>query len=175
MSAEPGLAIAIRRAGPDDAEAFAAGFRDEDACSGTLQVPYPSREFWRKRITDLPDGDYLLVAEVEGRVVGHAGIHRAGTSPRRAHVMMMGLTVHREWQGRGVGRALTQALTELADKWLPVMRIELTVYTDNERAIALYRGFGFEIEGTHSGYALRDGRYVDTHTMARVRRKPGIA
>ena len=175
MPAEPALAITIRRASADDAEAFAACFREEDAYSATLQVPYPSLDFWRKRLADLPDGDYLLVAEVDGRVVGHAGIHRAGTSPRRAHATVMGLTVHREWQGRGVGSALMQALTDLADKWLPVLRIELVVFTDNERAIALYRRFGFEIEGTHSGYALRDGRYVDTHTMARVRRKPGIA
>jgi len=175
MSAEPALAITIRRAVPDDADAFAAAFSEEDIYSGTLQLPYPSRELWRKRITEFPDGDHLLVAEVDGRVVGNAGLHRAGTSPRRAHVMNLGLTVHPDWQGRGVGRALLQALADLADKWLPVMRIELTVYTDNERAIALYRGFGFEIEGTHSGYALRDGRYVDTHTMARVRRKPGIA
>ena len=40
----------------------------------------------------------------------------------------------------------------------PVLRIELTVYTDNAAAIALYRKFGFEIEGTHRAYALRDGR-----------------
>ena len=175
MPAEVASAPTIRRASVDDCEAFAACFRDEDAYSGTLQVPYPSKDFWRKRIADLPDTDYLLVTEVDGRVVAHAGLHRAGTSPRRAHVMTLGVTVHREWQGKGLGRALMQALLDLADKWLPVMRIELTVYTDNERAITLYRRFGFEIEGTHSGYALRDGRYVDTHSMARVRRKPGIA
>ena len=35
----------------------------------------------------------------------------------------------------------------------------------------LYRKFGFEIEGTHKAYALRDGRYVDTYAMARLRNK----
>jgi putative acetyltransferase len=64
-----------------------------------------------------------------------------------------------------------QALVDLADKWLPVTRIELTVFTDNERAIGLYKRFGFEIEGTHRAYALRDGKYVDTHAMARMRAK----
>ena len=39
-------------------------------------------------------------------------------------------------------------------------------------AIALYRKFGFEIEGTHKAYALRDGRYVDAYAMARIRAKP---
>ena len=45
------------------------------------------------------------------------------------------------------------------------------VYADNERAIALYRKFGFEAEGTHRAYALRDGRYVDALAMARLRPK----
>jgi L-phenylalanine/L-methionine N-acetyltransferase len=53
-----------------------------------------------------------------------------------------------------------------------VIRLVLTVFTDNERAIALYRRFGFEIEGTHKAYAMRDGVYADTHFMARIRPKP---
>lgn len=52
-----------------------------------------------------------------------------------------------------------------------VFRLELTVFTDNERAIALYRKFGFEAEGTHRAYALRDGRYADVLAMARLRPK----
>ena len=78
---------------------------------------------------------------------------------------------HSEHQGRGVGSALIEALLEIADGWLNVFRLELTVFTDNERAIALYRKHGFEIEGTHKAYALRAGRYADVHAMARIRAK----
>lgn len=171
MASSPGTQVVIRRAHPDDCEAFSRSFQDEEMYWGTLQVPFPSKEFWRKRIADLPDTDYLLVASVDGEIVGHAGLHRSGTSPRRAHVMMLGIGVHKGWQGKGVGRALMQAIVDLADNWLPAARIELTVFTDNEVAIALYRKFGFEIEGTHKAYALRGGRYADTHSMARVRFK----
>jgi L-phenylalanine/L-methionine N-acetyltransferase len=97
-----------------------------------------------------------------------------GKSPRRAHAMHLGMTVHKDFQGKGVGTALMQALVDLADKWLNVFRLELTVYTDNERAIALYRKFGFEIEGTHKAYGLRAGQYVDTYSMARVKPKQKI-
>lgn len=85
--------------------------------------------------------------------------------------MHLGMTVRADWHGKGVGSALMEALLALADGWLNVTRIELTVFVDNERAIALYRKFGFEIEGTHKAYALRAGRYVDTHTMGRVKQK----
>ncbi len=64
-----------------------------------------------------------------------------------------------------------QALVDLADGWTPFTRLELTVYADNARAIALYRAFGFEDEGLLRGYALRNGRYVDALAMARIRPK----
>jgi putative acetyltransferase len=121
------------------------------------------------------EGDYLLLAFVDGEIAGHAGVHPVGKSPRRAHARMLGMAVHSRFQGKGVGTALMQALIDLADKWLPVTRLELTVFTDNKRAIALYERFGFVMEGTHKSYALRDGRYADTFAMARVRAKnPGV-
>ena len=167
--------IVVRRAEPQDFEAVWRNFQDERAYSGTLQLPFPSREVWRKRMAEPAEGHYVLVASVGEEVVGNAGLHSAGNSPRRAHAMSLGMAVPSPWQGKGVGSALMGGLVELADNWLHVFRLELTVFTDNERAIALYRKFGFEIEGTHRAYALRAGRYADTHFMARLRPKPAPA
>ena len=64
------------------------------------------------------------------------------------------------------------ALCDYADNWLACLRIELTVYTDNDIAQRLYRNFGFELEGTLRAYALRDGVYVDAHSMARLHPSP---
>jgi putative acetyltransferase len=58
---------------------------------------------------------------------------------------------------------------DLADKWLNLTRLELEVYTDNEAAIQLYKRFGFELEGTLRQDAFRDGQYVDSYKMARLR------
>ena len=165
------MAITIRRAEPEDHELFCAVFEDESAYSGTLQTPFPSRDEWRKRMGQWSDGDCVLLAFLDGEIAGHAGLHPASKSPRRAHARGLGISVHSRFQGKGVGTALLQALIDLADKWLPVTRIELTVFTDNERAIALYRKFGFVMEGTHKAYGLRDGRYVDTYAMARIKPK----
>ena len=165
------MAITIRRAEPDDYELFCEVFADESAYSGTLQAPFPSKERWRKVLSENTDADYVLLAFVDGVIAGNAGLHPWGKSPRRAHVRMLGMAVHSKYQGKGVGTALMQALIDLADKWLPVTRIELTVFTDNERAIALYRKFGFVMEGTHKAYALRDGKFADVYAMARLKPK----
>jgi putative acetyltransferase len=83
-------------------------------------------------------------------------------------VMNLGIAIASDAQGQGVGSTLMKALCDWADQWGQVLRIELTVFTDNVRAIGLYRRFGFVQEGMHRGYALRDGAYADTYSMARL-------
>ena len=137
-------------------------------CWGTLQVPFQSQDEVKKKVENPPQGLYRLVAEVDGKVVGAAGLHRSH-SPRKQHMAGCGLSVHPDYWNQGVGSALIVATLDLADNWLDLERIELEVYTDNEAAIHLYRKFGFVVEGTKRRYAFREGEYVDTHVMARVR------
>lgn len=73
------------------------------------------------------------------------------------------------WQGKGVGSRLLTAALDVADNWMNLHRVELTVYVDNEAAQRLYRKFGFEVEGVLRDSALRDGVFVDTVSMARLR------
>ena len=160
--------IEIRRVEPSDYKALCAVHAQPKALAGTLQLPFPSEEAWKERLTKFGERDYGLVACVEGEIVGMLSLQ---VSPRlrRAHVGDLGMAVHDKWAGKGVGTALMKAAIELADKWLNLTRLELTVYTDNEPALRLYKKLGFEIEGTHRKYAFRDGAYVDAYAMARVR------
>ena len=169
------MSITVRRATPNDAAAFARFMNDPEVFGGLMQMPFTNEEIWRARLTDMTDpskGDLHLCAELDGEVVASAGLHFAGPAQRRRHVMHIGICVATEAQGRGVGSALMAAMCDYADRWVGALRIELCVYTDNAAAIALYRKFGFEIEGTHRGYAMRDGRYVDAHAMARLHPNP---
>jgi putative acetyltransferase len=166
-------AILVRRATVADAEALARTMGDPAVYAGLLQVPFTDAEIWRKRLTErLTQPGLLLVAELDGEVVGNAGLDSPGPALRRRHVMGIGMAVARHAQRRGVGSALLAALLDYADNWAQVLRLELTVYTDNAAAIALYRKFGFDIEGTHRAFALRDGAYVDAYAMARLHPKP---
>ena len=81
----------------------------------------------------------------------------------------IGMGVRDDWAGKGVGSVLLGAALEMADNWLNLQRVELTVYTDNQGALALYRKFGFVEEGLARGYAFRQGEYVDALYMARIR------
>ncbi|MCU0813023.1 MAG: GNAT family N-acetyltransferase [Burkholderiaceae bacterium] len=167
--------ITLRRARPTDAEAFERMMNRSEVLAGLAQLPYATADSWRTRLAE-PGGpgvaELHLVAEVGGELAGSAGLHPVGTAVRRRHAMMLGISVVPEWQRRGVGSALVGALCDYADRWLGVLRLELTVYVDNAPAIALYRKFDFEHEGTHRAYALRDGVYVDAHTMARLHPNP---
>ena len=90
-------------------------------------------------------------------------------APRRRHAAHVGLIVHENWHAKGVGTALMKALIDSADNWLNLSRLELTVFTDNDPAVKLYKKLGFVIEGTHKKYAFRDGELADVYAMARVR------
>ena len=172
-----GHPIVVRRAEPGDADAIHATFLGPRAIAGTLQLPYPSVEAWRKRISEFAPEDYLLVATIAGEVIGNLGLHAGSKSPRRRHVGYIGMAVRDDRQRRGVGTALMEAAIDLSDRWLNYRRLELTVYTDNVAAFELYRKFGFAIEGTCRAYAFRDGAYVDAYMMARLHPDlvPGVA
>jgi putative acetyltransferase len=113
-----------------------------------------------------------LVAASDGEVIASAGIFPLGKYVRRRHCAGLGMSVGTTWQRRGVGSELLRRLLEWSDHWIGYLRLELTVYTDNEPAIRLYSKSGFGIEGTHRAFALRKGALVDAHTMARLHPRP---
>jgi putative acetyltransferase len=161
--------INVRQVELADAPALRDLYARPESVAGTLQVPYPTLQRWRERIESFPESGVSLVAEVDGKIAGNATLVVHDSSPRRAHAGELGIAVHPGWQRRGVGTALLGALVDLADNWLNLKRLELTVFVDNESARRLYENFGFETEGTHRQYAYRDGRFADVLSMARIR------
>ena len=161
--------ISIRRAEPNDFEAVYKIFTGPKVIWGTLQLPFPSKEVWRKRLAEPEDGKFSLVAMVGDEIAGHLGLGTNPSRPRRKHAGGIGMAVRDDFQGQGVGTALLQAAVDQADNWLNLQRLELTVFTDNEPALRLYKKCGFEIEGTLRRNSFRAGQYFDVYYMARLK------
>lgn len=171
------MTITIRRATPADAAGFARVMSDPAVYPGLMQLPFNNEHQWRERLTENTGPgkiDLVLVAEREGAIVGNSGLHLNALPQhvRRRHAAAIGIAVASEAQGQGVGTALMAAMCNYADRWIGLLRLELTVYVDNAPAIALYRKFGFEIEGRFRGYSMRDGQLVDAFSMARFHPEP---
>lgn len=135
---------------------------------GTMASPYVPLAQRQKNLAETPGGALRLAATVDQKVVGILGLDRNGL-PRLNHTATLSIAVHDDHAGRGVGSALMAAMVEVADKWWNLVRLELEVYVDNLRAIALYERFGFDREGLLRHRAWRAGEYIDCLAMARLR------
>lgn len=107
----------------------------------------------------------FLVAEVEGELVGTCSVGVVMNQRRFLHRAAMGIAIKKAFWHVGIGRRLMQE----AVNWCKdngIEQLELDVVTGNERAIAMYKDFGFEIQGTRRN-ALKygDGTYGDEHFM----------
>jgi putative acetyltransferase len=160
--------ILIRAREPADIAAITAIMNCPGVVAGTLQLPWRSVAEQEERLGQRRPDVHSLVAEIDGSVVGTLGLHLE-SHPRRRHCGSIGMAVHDDFQGRGVGTALLAAAIDLADNWLGLSRLELHVYVDNAAGIRLYEKFGFVVEGTARAFALRNGEFVDALAMARLR------
>jgi putative acetyltransferase len=163
----PPADLFIRAAQPNDAEKIAAIANLPGYRAGTLRLPHQTIQETRSWLEKREPGSPNLVAVIDSMIVGNGGLRRF--ADRRQHVASLGMGVHDDFTGRGIGSALLGELIEIADNWLNIRRIELTVFTDNAAAIALYRKFGFVDEGVLKDYAFRAGKFADVYTMARIK------
>ena len=158
----------LRAIRPDDANELARmanmpGFRN-----GTLRLPFETVEYWKKRIDGTGPEITWIVAESDGQLIGTGNL-RAYTPARTAHIGEIFLGVADTHAGQGIGNALLAALVDVADNWRGLKRLELDVFADNESAIRLYKKHGFEVEGRCIKAGFRNGAYIDTLMMARLR------
>jgi RimJ/RimL family protein N-acetyltransferase len=109
--------------------------------------------------------EIFLVAELDGHVVGSCTIGRVGPGPGSevSHVGELGILVHLDHRGKGVGTALLErSLYEARSKFEVVF---LSVFSVNEVAQRLYRRFGFSVCRHLPRHVKRGGRYFDEERM----------
>ena len=171
-SARAEAAVVVRlREGRDENAIFELVNEDCFRHGASHLDPFPTIDGLRAWFAGLGEDRFETVAEMDGQVVGLCGLYIL--PQRRGHCAWFFLGVRERFQGKGIGKKLLHATIVAADILLGLGRLELTVFTDNERAISLYRKFGFEIEGRHRNFVHRGDEQVDAYSMARLRREDG--
>ena len=148
ITLKDGRTCVIRQGTADDAEGVLRNFVLNHAQTDFLttypdEIPFTVEQEARylQGKADSPD-EVELVAEVEGSIVGQAGIARVGRADKVKHRATFGISVDRDYWHLGIGRALTKACIELA-KQAGYGQLELEAVADNARALALYEREGF--------------------------------
>jgi ribosomal protein S18 acetylase RimI-like enzyme len=158
------VSVATRPARPDDEARLT---RIDRATWSPLTSPAPVPGDGWTFFSAGTSPEEVLVAEVGGAVAGYVKLGHPTPLDASRHVLMInGLAVDPELQGRGVGRALLEAALAEARR-RGARKLSLRVLGDNERARALYERAGFEVEGVLRAEFHLDGRDVDDVLMAR--------
>ncbi|MBC8481811.1 MAG: GNAT family N-acetyltransferase [Planctomycetes bacterium] len=114
------------------------------------------------------DGKLLVVAEINGEIVGSADLHN-GERRRIQHVATVGITVLKEFRSLGVGKALMDAPIEWASAHPVIEKIGLGVFSNNAGAINLYKKLGFVEEGRRvREIKIGTDDYVDSILMYKL-------
>jgi len=119
-----------------------------------------------KRIDRLNSRDncLMIVAEVGGQLIGNLTAY-GGETRRIRHRATIALGVAKEHWGKGAATAMLDFVLRWSRE-RKLRRVELSVHTSNDRAIAVYKRCGFQFEGVRISSLLVDGQYVDEYLMA---------
>lgn len=161
----------IRPVRSSDAHQLNAIRRQKGVLPNTLGLPSERNERSEQFLATINDNNHMFIAaldEDDSQVIGVLGMS-IFQNPRLRHSATFGISVHEDYQGMGVGKALMAAMIDLADNWLMLKRIELGVLDGNDKAFKLYESFGFEVEGVKRAAAVRNGEYVNETIMARIK------
>ena len=114
---------------------FLLSYSDENTFTAEEEACY------LKDKTDSPD-EIEILAEIDGKVVGTAGISKVGRHCKVRHRADFGIGIDEKYWGLGIGSALTAACIECA-RIAGYKHLELQCVAQNPKALELYRRFGF--------------------------------
>lgn len=162
--------VEIRRAMPDDAEKILEyckiiGGETENLTFGSEGVSFTleqEQEYLERILRS--DRQIYLVAVDDEEVVGTA-VFEAYGRPRLAHRGEISISVKKSMWGNHIGTRFMEEIIYFAKTPAHIEIISLEVRSDNERAISLYKKFGFEKIGTFHGFLKINGADIDCDIM----------
>lgn len=162
--------IEIRKATPSDAENIIelcnrVGGETDNLTFGAegLGVTVEDEQNFLESM-NTSDKQLFLVAVNDGEIVGTASL-MGFSKPRLAHRAELSICVKKSMRGKQIGSRFMEELLRFAKDTAKVRILSLEVRSDNERAIALYKKFGFETIGTFEGFLNIDGNDISFDIM----------
>ena len=163
------MSISYRTAAPSDAAALleylkTVGGETDNLTFGAAGIPLTveQEEAMLARRVNSAHSRFFLALDGE-KIVGNACVD-GSDNPRLGHRRNLAITVLRDYWGRGIGTGLmTRMISFARESGAEVLSLE--VRSDNERAKALYRKFGFQAFGTFPKYFRIGGQYYDVDCM----------
>ena len=140
------------------------GGETDNLTFGSEGIPYivEQEEELLRRMAASPHSRFFLALDGE-QIVGNACVNGSG-NPRFAHRRTLAITVLRNYWGRGIGTGLMEQMFRFS-RATGAEQLYLEVRSDNERAKALYRKFGFRSFGTFPKYFKIEGNCFDVECM----------
>jgi RimJ/RimL family protein N-acetyltransferase len=125
---------------------------------------------WEQALTnpvDVAARRLLIVAEIQGDVVGHLRLFPPWYGERGRHVAEVGILLLAPWREQGIGKALLGYAIEWAG-YTKLLRLNASVFSINRRALNLFSLYNFIQEGYRPAQFLVEGQYVDEVLLGRL-------
>jgi phosphinothricin acetyltransferase len=137
--------------------------------NATFETDVPEWEVWWSN----HHPDCNLVAKRQGQVLGWAAISPVSSRRVYAGVAEVSVYVMASARGRGIGKALLQALVEESER-TGVWTLQAGVFPENEVSIALHEACGFRVVGHRERIGQMNSRWRDVILMERRSKVAGI-
>lgn len=169
-----GKSVLIRKPCPDDAKQMINVMKAVDEETkflarnpGEFKATVEQERAIIESVINDDFGRMWFVPEYEGKVVGQCSVGLVRNNERYLHRANVAFVLLKEYWGMGIGGKMMQECIRWCEAH-NIEQMELDVLTDNERAIAMYQGFGFEIVGTMpNALKYADGTYGDEYIMVK--------
>jgi len=159
----------IRQARQVDAKEVISGINaicaEEEVFFTTRFIPTPQWE----AVLYLPEETFdhqLVVAELDGKIVGVGRLFSGGRNTRFSHVAELGIFVLRPFRRQGIGTRLLARLMDWATQ-SGLEKIVLTVFATNQPAILFFEKQGFFQEGRMCRQIKIEEQYIDLLSMGK--------
>ena len=163
-----GTSVFIRQACANDAAAIAEIYNEAvHSTTATFDTEPESAEERLRWLEGHDERHPVFVAELNGRVVGWAGLTKWSDRPAYDQTVESSFYVAQPYRGRGIGRALKERLIAEARR-LGFHTILARAADESGASLRINESFGFQHIGTMKEVGFKFGRKLDVHLLQKM-------